>query len=85
MSDIQIYVACLAAYNSGFLHGNGLIATLDEDTIKDEIKGILGSSPVDGAEEWAIHDHEGFEPLYISEYSGLDDICEKAGIYQGIW
>jgi antirestriction protein len=39
---------------------------------------MLSASPIDGAEEHAIHDYEGFGGLQISEYEGVDRICEVA-------
>lgn len=57
----KIYVACLAAYNHGKLHGVwidlGGGKTLEE--VQTEIKVMLSVSPVQPAEEWAIHDLEG--------------------------
>ena len=75
---IRIYVACLAAYNNGYLHGSWIDAGIGEDGIWDAIREILASSPMPDAEEWAIHDYEGFEGLNISEYEGIDSVCEKA-------
>jgi hypothetical protein len=40
METPKIYVACLAAYNSGYLHGKWLDA-LDEDEINKDIYEIL--------------------------------------------
>ncbi len=74
----KIYVACLAAYNNGYLHGAWIDANLGEDVIWNGIKEVLASSPIPEAEEWAIHDYEGFEGLYLSEYEGIDSVCEKA-------
>lgn len=72
MSDeIRIYVACLAAYNAGHLHGRWIDATQSLEDIQDEVNTMLASSPIEGAEEYAIHDHEGFEGYQISEYQGL--------------
>lgn len=51
----RIYVACLAAYNSGRLHGAWIDASQDVDDIWNELKQVLASSPVPDAEEWAIH------------------------------
>lgn len=53
--EIRIYVACLAAYNSGNLHGVWIDATADIDDIQDQINSMLESSPVEDAEEYAIH------------------------------
>lgn len=77
-NEIRIYIACLAAYNNGKLHGAWIDATQDIDDIWNEISKILKSSPEPDAEEWAIHDHEGFEGLNISEYEGIESAHEKA-------
>ena len=47
----RIYVACLAAYNSGCLHGCWIDATQDLEDIKSQISGVLVASPIEGAEE----------------------------------
>lgn len=71
--EIRIYVACLAAYNSGYLHGKWIDATQDLDDIQDEVNAMLEASPVEEeAEEYAIHDHEGFDGYPIGEYEGLE-------------
>tara|TARA_R110002124_G_scaffold278873_2_gene451085 strand:+ start:5430 stop:5951 length:522 start_codon:yes stop_codon:yes gene_type:complete len=75
---IQIYVADLAAYNNGILHGAWIDATLSEDEILDLIKELLQNSPEEDAEEYAIHDYDGFEGLDVSEFEGIKTICETA-------
>ena len=53
----QIYVACLAAYNSGYLYGTFIDATQDPEDIHDQIQQMLSSSPVsdvEACEDWAI-------------------------------
>ncbi|MCT8003625.1 antirestriction protein ArdA [Sphingomonas sanguinis] len=57
-STPRIYVACLAAYNNGYLHGTWIDADQDADQIRDEIAAMLARSPVEDAEEYAIHDYE---------------------------
>lgn len=109
----RTYVACLASYNAGILHGTWI--DIDEDTvgddIREEIAKMLRASPepnvmvdcphvaercrmclasepcihgcgqcrgtgkVPSAEEWAIHDYEGFDGIQISEYEGLDAVA----------
>ena len=59
-TEPKIYVADLAAYNNGILHGVWIDACKDIDTIWDDIHKILENSPLAGSEEWAIHDYEGF-------------------------
>lgn len=74
----RIYVACLAAYNSGYLHGAWIDAAQEPWTIWDAVRDILAASPVAGAEEWAIHDHEGFGGVRIDEYTGLERVSALA-------
>ena len=75
---IQIYVACLAAYNNGYLHGRWIDVSQEAWAIHDEIRHMLNASPIADAEEWAIHDCEGFGSLSISEYEGIDRVAELA-------
>ena len=77
-STPRIYVACLAAYNNGYLHGTWIDADQDADQIRDEIAAMLARSPVEDAEEYAIHDYEGFEGVSISEYAGIDSVARMA-------
>ncbi len=76
--EIRIYVADLAAYNNGKLHGCWIDATQALDDIWDQVNEMLKNSPEDDAEEWAIHDYEGFEGVYISEYEGFESAHKKA-------
>jgi antirestriction protein len=64
---LQIYVACLSAYSNGILHGKWIDVVQDVNAMWNEINKILASSSMGHAEEWAIHDYEGFEGLSISE------------------
>jgi antirestriction protein len=78
MLEPKIYVACLAAYNSGYLHGEWIDANQDIDSLLEEIKGILEKSPIQNAEEWAIHDYENFGSVQINEYAGLENVSQIA-------
>jgi len=71
----RIYVACLAAYNNGYLHGAWIDADQDADEIRDEIAAMLARSPIKDAEEYAIHDYEGFEGVTIQEYAGIEKVA----------
>ena len=77
-STPRIYVACLAAYNNGYLHGAWIDADQDADQIRGAIAAMLARSPVEDAEEYAIHDYEGFEGVSISEYAGIDIVARMA-------
>lgn len=76
--EIRIYVACLAAYNNGILHGCWINADQDADDIREGIAAMLKASPIAGAEEYAIHDYEGFEGASLSEYQGVESVAELA-------
>jgi antirestriction protein len=74
----RVYVACLAAYNAGTLHGCWIDAVQDAEDIHEEVKAMLAESPEQNAEEWAIHDYEGFEGVEIAEYAGFEQVAEIA-------
>lgn len=113
----RIYVACLASYNAGTLHGVWIdVDGKDADDIQGEVAAMLRESPnpnvtvecpdcegkgygshiasclsperrvcsgcagtgkVPSAEEWAIHDHEGFYGL-VKEYTPFERVAELA-------
>lgn len=81
----SIYVACLSAYNSGILHGtwidldqySGVLPMTGED-VMHEVREMLEESPVPDAEEWAVHDHQGFGGVSIGENPDFDNLCEIA-------
>lgn len=80
----RIYVASLSDYNAGTLHGVWIdLADADVDDVNRQIADMLAESPEamatgEPAEEWAIHDHEGFGPLMVSEFSDLEGLIETA-------
>ncbi len=80
----RIYAASLSDYNNGVLHGRWIDAGAEIDDMQQEITEMLAASPTskrfgEPAEEWAIHDYEGFGNLRIGEYLGLDRIARLAG------
>jgi len=82
MSDLStdikpsIYIACLASYNNGYLHGKW-IAIESYDQVMNEVDEILKSSPIPNAEEYAIHDYE-YLGDNVDEYDGIQSVCDKA-------
>ncbi len=72
VSEIKIYVADLAAYNAGFLHGQWIDATQGPEDIQDQIDEMLKKSPIEFSEEYAIHDFEGYEGYRLGEYDGIE-------------
>ena len=59
--DIGAYIACLASYNSGTLHGAwiDLEEVGDIDDIQECINWVIATSSEPGAEEYAVHDWAG--------------------------
>jgi antirestriction protein len=113
----SIYVSVLADYNSGYLHGAWIDATLSVDEIWQHINQLYISSRfpnvtatvcnecdyinlyehdkcsscdssnikiAPSAEEYAIHDYEGFEPFTLSEYSSIEEIADIAEMLSNV-
>lgn len=78
-APIRIYVACLASYNAGVLHGTWIDVSSDVDDMQEQINDMLTASRQCDAEEWAIHDYEA--PFSIDEYESLDDLARIADLY----
>ena len=74
----RIYVACLAAYNNGRLHGEWMDADQSPDELHEAVRQMLTTSPEPGAEEWAIHDYEGFGALRLSEWESFERVSAIA-------
>ena len=82
----RIYVASLADYNCGIVHGTWI--TVDESTDLDNVTAqvnlMLKDSPAVRrglscvAEEYAIHDHEGFDGYALDEYIPLSRVVPIA-------
>ena len=86
---MKIYVACLASYNNGVLHGRWIDASSDVEEMQAEVDAILRESKfpnvkvehpdtgemVPSAEEFAIHDFDGI-PSTLGEYCGLQAIAD---------
>ncbi|UFQ16444.1 MULTISPECIES: antirestriction protein ArdA [Streptomyces] len=72
-----IYVASLADYTAGRLHGAWIDADQDADDIRAEIADMLAASPTGDAEDYAIHDSENFG-MDLPEYISIDDVAKLA-------
>lgn len=82
----RIYVASLSDYNAGILHGTWLHADVTAEVLDEGVTEMLADSPTtkrwgEPAEEWAIHDFEGFGPVRLGEHERLEHI---AALAQGI-
>lgn len=74
----RIYVASLSDYNAGRLHGAWIDAGQEPEQIETEIVWMLKQSPEPIAEEWAIHDHDGFRGVQLSEYEPIQRVSRIA-------
>lgn len=74
----RIYVASLADYNAGRMLGRWIDAEREAEAIHAEIQTILKESRELVAEEWAIHDHEGFGGWSPREYESIETVAEVA-------
>ena len=74
----KIYVADLAAYVNGRLHGRWIEANQDAEDIHEEIQEMLSESPLPGSEEHAIHDFLGFGSFHLAEYEDIETVSSLA-------
>ena len=79
----RIYVASLSDYNAGILHGRWLGADLGAEVLHEGIAEMLAESPTmkrygEVAEEFAIHDFEGFGPVHLGEYESIERVAQLA-------
>jgi len=82
--NIGVYIACLASYNCGILHGSWIDLEEIEDIehLQECIDDILLHSSQPDAEEWAMHDHQGL-PDFMGrdENPALEDLLKLADIF----
>jgi antirestriction protein len=65
------------------LYGAWFDAAQEADELWKNIKKMLEGSPSPGAEEWAIHDYEGFGLLHLNEFESLEAVAKiAAGIVE---
>lgn len=76
--DARIYVASLSDYNAGRLHGAWINANQVAEDVHEAITAMLARSKEPIAEEWAIHDYEGFGPLHLGEYESIEHVATIA-------
>ena len=74
----RIYVASLSDYNAGRLHGRWIDAARPAEELHADIQAMLERSPEPIAEEWAIHDYQGFGPIDLHEYEDIEVVSTLA-------
>lgn len=77
----RIYIASLADYNNGSLHGSWISADQEAGDIHRDIDSMLWASPALQGEgesygDWAIHDHEGFADYRIDEATDIETVSQ---------
>lgn len=84
MAYPEIYVACLASYNNGKLHGCWIDATQDEWQISEEIDEMLSESPEPYPGDWAVHDYSGFFDAgsSLGEHPNLEKVALAAKLIE---
>lgn len=79
----RVYVASLADYNNGGLHGVWLNVAREPAEIRADIAKMLALSKYPDAEEWAIHDQIDFGTWRVNEYDSIELVARIAnGIKQ---
>jgi antirestriction protein len=74
----RIYVASLTDYNDGRLHGVWIDADQEPNALQADVDAMLARSPTGHAEEFAIHDYEGFGKCQLGEYDSLARVSRIA-------
>jgi antirestriction protein len=74
----RIYVASLADYNNGGLHGVWLNAAREPAEIRADVANMLAASKYPDAEEWAIHDQIDFGNWRVEEYDSFELVSRIA-------
>jgi len=77
----KVWIGCLAAYNSGRLHGEWVDIPEDAEDLKEEIKRVLSKSPEPFADEWAFMDYSNV-PSDFGENPDLEKLCDYARLYE---
>ncbi|WP_052711010.1 antirestriction protein ArdA [Pseudofrankia sp. DC12] len=94
----RVWIASLADYTSGVLHGRWVAADRNAEDLQAAVARVLATSPArrrgEEAEEWAVHDYDGFEEdvtRVLGEWPSLDDLSKVAkgiaehGLAYGAW
>lgn len=72
------YFASLSDYNHAILHGVWIDDLTDADHVRGEIQKMLYASEEAVAEEYALHDYDGFGDWGPSEYEPIENLSKVA-------
>ena len=73
----SVWIGCLAAYNSGRLHGEWVEIPTNIEALRDQIKKVIDTSPAEYAEEYFFADYENC-PESFGEYEDLESLVNFA-------
>ena len=71
----RIYVASLSDYVNGRYHGKWIQAHPDPSVMQAEVVEMLRASRFPPAEDWAIHDYEGFGSIRLAGNTRLSTVA----------
>lgn len=74
----RVWVASLADYANGDLHGEWFDATHEPAVLELAAKHMLRLGRTAGAEEWAIFDYDGFAGAELGEYESFETVSRIA-------
>jgi antirestriction protein len=82
-TEPRVYAASLTDYVNGRLHGEWIDISPNVEDMQAQISAMLAASPTtaktgEPAEEWAIHDFEGFGSHRIHEHDSLETLAAMA-------
>lgn len=84
MSEPRAYVGCLAAYNSGKLHGAWVNLGQPLDDIFDEVRDkVLKTSPCANSEKWLVLDVESMGDM--KRYTLNESCLEMLQLYAALY
>jgi antirestriction protein len=72
----RIYVASLSDYNAGRLHGRWINVDDADEDVWAQLHAMLAASTEPHAEEFAIHDYDGFGPMHLDEYERIETVTK---------
>jgi antirestriction protein len=74
----RIWIACLAAYNDGKLHGEWVDGAVEVEELAAAAQRVLETSSIPGVEEYAIFDSDEFGGFNVGEYERLKTVARVA-------
>lgn len=77
----RVYVASLAMYSNGYLHGAWINLSTNEEKMQQQINTMLRTGIIQG-DEWAIHDSDVPGISSLPEYYTVEQLAQLAGLLE---